>query len=111
MIETPRPAKHLPSLFLTLISGFGVLIGVVYPFQRTETGRKGFFAGVVSIVVTLTMLILASVGVMSLGFLGESNAPTPAVPNQAAPAGADPAGAMPAGQMPGAAHAAGVATP
>jgi hypothetical protein len=30
MIETPRPAgSHLPSLFLTLISGFGVLAGLL----------------------------------------------------------------------------------
>ena len=29
MIETPRPgATHLPSLFLALISGFGVLVGL-----------------------------------------------------------------------------------
>ena len=99
------------------VVGFGVLVGVVYPIQRTETGRKGFFTGVVSIVVALTMLILASVGVMSLGFLGGSSAATPADLNQAAPAGAAPAGmpmpagAMPAGPIPGATPAAGGAAP
>ncbi|MBC8114872.1 MAG: hypothetical protein H7062_10870 [Candidatus Saccharimonas sp.] len=99
------------------VVGFGVLVGVVYPIQRSETGRKGFFTGVISLVVMLLMLVLASVGVMSLGFLGGSDAVTPVDPNQAAPAGAAPAGmpmptgAMPAGQMPGAANAAGIATP
>ena len=100
------------------VVGFGVMVGVVFPIQQTETGRKGFFAGVTSIVVALVMLVLASVGVMSLGFLGGTEAATSVDPNQATPAGATapampagamPAGAMPAGSAPGAAHAAGAA--
>ena len=97
------------------VVGFGVLVGVVFPIQRTETGRKGFFTGVVSLVVMLIMLVLAAVGVMSLGFLGGSDAVTPVDPNQAAPAGAAPQGMpmTPAGADPGAAHTAGgaAATP
>ena len=48
MIETPRPAAtHLPSLFLALISGFGVLIGLpgalligILAFQQRASGTE-----------------------------------------------------------------------
>ena len=92
------------------VVGFGVLIGVVYPIQREETGRKGFFAGVTGLAVCLVMLALALSGVVSVGFWSgsaetpqqnqqQAQPPEGMMPQMQPPGGAIPGGAVPAGAV------------
>ena len=62
-----------------VIAGLFVMLGVVFPFKQNEESRKGFIAGMVSLVVLLVVLGLALGGTVSLGFIGGSK-------NEAAPA-------------------------